>query len=52
MKTKDNDNLSMCGKALKNQMPVILSGAKDLRSYPGLNDSRATAEILRCAQSL
>jgi hypothetical protein len=29
---------------------VILSEAKDLRSFLGLNDSRATSEILRFAQ--
>ncbi|SPE26468.1 hypothetical protein SBA2_30133 [Acidobacteriia bacterium SbA2] len=33
----------------ENQPPVILSGAKDPRSYLQPNDLRTTAEILRYA---
>ena len=50
MKTKDKYNLSVLQKVLKNQTPVILSGAKDLRSFHWFDDLRTTAEILRGAQ--
>jgi hypothetical protein len=35
---------------VKKSAPVILSEAKDPRSFPWFNNLRTTAEILRCAQ--
>ena len=50
MKTKDKYNLSVRQKLLKNQTPVLLTGAEVLRSLLWFNDLRTTAEILRGAQ--
>jgi hypothetical protein len=50
MKTKDKYNLSVRQKVLKNQTPVLLTGAEVLRSLLWFNDLRTTAEILRGAQ--
>ena len=41
---------ALVGGGVANPLPVILSEAKDLRSFMPFNELRTTAEILRFAQ--
>ena len=41
--------LTFRSEGVKKSLTVILSAAKDLRSFLWLNDLRTTAAILRCA---
>jgi hypothetical protein len=45
------DDVPTSQKLRKNQADVILSAAKDLRSFLWLNDLRTTTEMLRCHEN-